>query len=412
MSIMAGGKEPTAIKVGTQDVKAVYAGTEKVWPAEQEINLDGITYDPNDLIRIKSLPYGGRSKSYGAKNICTDNQSLWLLFPDDGSWMVSPDRGTTWIINLDKPAGWTDEKVNDCVWDGSRWCAVGDKGLVMFSDDGMKWTLIPELLQLHNSGYASFTCLAPSDTGNSFWVYGSNTRDNLTVNYGPLAVEVFGPDSWRDMPAAKVTPNDTYALRRAVIAAKGSLIGPHSDPVLTAWNNSWNSIHLQTDFDTFFPASGMPNDNTSTPRSPRALEYHRAGDFRGYLWCTDRQGFPTHYETTDGVNWIRYEYPREHYLDQWDLIVAISSCSVGDECLIIGQKSTYDSGSTGNTPRGQTLQFYRWNMKGPIHTGTRETATDWIAGHSIGHAELHGDRVILQTIGADKCTDIYEWRRA
>ena len=34
MSIMTGGKEPTAIKVGTQDVKAVYAGTEKVWPAE------------------------------------------------------------------------------------------------------------------------------------------------------------------------------------------------------------------------------------------------------------------------------------------------------------------------------------------------------------------------------------------
>jgi len=32
MSIMIGGKEPSAIKVGTQDVKAVYAGTEKVWP--------------------------------------------------------------------------------------------------------------------------------------------------------------------------------------------------------------------------------------------------------------------------------------------------------------------------------------------------------------------------------------------
>ena len=31
---MAGGKEPAAIKVGTQDVKAVYAGTKKVWPAE------------------------------------------------------------------------------------------------------------------------------------------------------------------------------------------------------------------------------------------------------------------------------------------------------------------------------------------------------------------------------------------
>ena len=34
MSIMIGGKEPTAIKVGTQDVKAVYAGTNKVWPGD------------------------------------------------------------------------------------------------------------------------------------------------------------------------------------------------------------------------------------------------------------------------------------------------------------------------------------------------------------------------------------------
>lgn len=34
MSIMIGGQEPTAIKVGTQDVSAVYAGTEKVWPSD------------------------------------------------------------------------------------------------------------------------------------------------------------------------------------------------------------------------------------------------------------------------------------------------------------------------------------------------------------------------------------------
>ena len=32
MSIMIGDKEPSAIKVGTRDVKAVYAGAEMVWP--------------------------------------------------------------------------------------------------------------------------------------------------------------------------------------------------------------------------------------------------------------------------------------------------------------------------------------------------------------------------------------------
>ena len=39
MSIMIGGKEPTAIKVGTQDVKAVYAGAKKVWPKESNATV-------------------------------------------------------------------------------------------------------------------------------------------------------------------------------------------------------------------------------------------------------------------------------------------------------------------------------------------------------------------------------------
>ncbi|CAG9167367.1 Ycf48-like protein [Cupriavidus laharis] len=54
-----------------------------------------------------------------------------------GTVLVSDDGGATW-----KPADKaTDEDLFDVTWDGKRWIAVGDKGVVLVGGDAGKWRL-------------------------------------------------------------------------------------------------------------------------------------------------------------------------------------------------------------------------------------------------------------------------------
>lgn len=395
---MIGGKDPAAIKVGTQDVKAVYAGTEKVWPAEAEI-----TYDPNDLIRIKEVPYGGISKgNSGHKNMCADHPEIWLVF--GSNWMITPDRGGIWIINGSRPDGWVDQTIRDCVWDGSRWCAVGSKGLVMFSSDGSKWSVNLELTNKFNDRYSNFSCVVPSGV-NTFYVYGGQIREIGGFPIGPLSLEVTDENNWRDMPAAQVTPGTVNDTRTANIVATGSLIGPYNSPVMTGWYRGYHKAYLQQGFDTFLPCSGMPNSPSNTNTSALAMEYHQSGDFRGFIYADDGGSWPMYYQTTNGMDWVTVELPREHYNNIYDQLKVVTSDSVSNECILIGEKYTF----SWEPPTGNTYHFYRWGMKDPIYTGVRETADDWCKGGTIVHAEAHGDKFIIQTT---ETTNIYEWRKA
>jgi len=401
MSIMIGGKEPSAIKVGTQDVKAVYAGTEKVWPTA--IDLSQITYDPNDLKLVSSFAVGSVSSGGSStnKNMCIDNPDLWVLL-GSSTWAVSSNQGGMWVINANRPDGWPNElPVHDCTWNGEKWCAVtGTKtnngNLIMLSSDGMNWEMItisePESPDWK---YLELNCVVASEKeSNSFYVYGYSPRravNNRDV-YGPVAFEVFNDGTYRHMKNAENTPNDTYDYRTASRAASGSVMGIN-EVTMTGWYRSVDDLMFHAGNE--FKPVNEPKPINNAQGGCYGLVYHRKGDFRGFIYAGYQSNWPTYYESTDGLNWKRIEFSRDGYAYD-DAVKDIAHDSVVNEVIMLT-----------NNYASNTYIFNLWNMKGAIQTGKRVLSQDWCPhANRIDRIYAQGQRLVIQT---DSHTNTYDW---